>query len=441
MLDKKILSKKSIIGVIGLGYVGLPLVKRFSDEGYKTFGFDIDKEKIEMLNKGVSYIKHIESDKIKTMIKNRFCPTNDFKIISDLDVIIICVPTPLDNKKEPDLSFIIDTIDAIKKHLKKNQLLILESTSYPGTTEEKIIPMINNIVFTDQYNSDDEQLNVGKNFFVGYSPERIDPGNDNFTIKTIPKIVSGYSLICSELINLLYSQIVVQTIPVSSMKVAEMTKILENIFRAVNIGLVNELKMVADKLGIDIFEVINAASTKPFGFTPFYPGPGLGGHCVPIDPYYLHWKAKEEGIETRFIKLAGEINTKMPDYVIDKIETELKKVNINIGESKILILGLAYKKNIGDTRESPSLRIIDKLLRMGSNVNYSDPFVPTIPKTRDYNLSLDSVSLDSSTINKYDIVVLITNHDSFNYELIQKHSKIIIDTRGTLNLGENVVRA
>ena len=441
MLDKKILSKKSIIGVIGLGYVGLPLVKRFSDEGYKTFGFDIDKEKIEMLNKGVSYIKHIESDKIKTMIKNRFCPTNDFKTISDLDVIIICVPTPLDNKKEPDLSFIIDTIDAIKKHLKKNQLLILESTSYPGTTEEKIIPMINNIVFTNQYNSDDEQLNVGKNFFVGYSPERIDPGNDNFTIKTIPKIVSGYSLICSELINLLYSQIVVQTIPVSSMKVAEMAKILENIFRAVNIGLVNELKMVADKLGIDIFEVINAASTKPFGFTPFYPGPGLGGHCVPIDPYYLHWKAKEEGIETRFIKLAGEINTKMPDYVIDKIETELKKVNINIGESKILILGLAYKKNIGDTRESPSLRIIDKLLRMGSNVNYSDPYVPYIPKTRDYNLSLDSVSLDSSTINKYDIVVLITNHDSFNYELIQKHSKIIIDTRGTLNLGENVVRA
>lgn len=430
-LYNKIDSKKAKIGIIGLGYVGLPLAYRFSDEGFRTLGFEIDNEKVVMLNKGKSYIKHIKSSSISKMLQKKFQATNDFNRISELNVIIICVPTPLKNNNEPDLSFIINTVKQIKDNLLKGQLLILESTSYPGTTEENIVSIVDRI----------KELAIGTNFFIGYSPEREDPGNQDFTIKTIPKIVSGFSENCLELVSLLYNKIVEKTVPVSSIRVAEMTKILENIYRSVNIGLVNELKIVADKINIDIYEVINAAATKPFGFQPFFPGPGLGGHCVPIDPFYLSWKAKQVGVETRFIHLAGEINKEMPKYIIDKIKIELSKSGVKIKNSKILVLGLAYKKNIGDTRESPSLKIIDKLLKLGANVDYSDPFVPKIPRMRNYNIKLKSIALTSKLVNDFDIVLLVTDHDSFDYKMIQKNAKIVIDTRGSFSLKKNIIRA
>ena len=314
--------------------------------------------------------------------------------------------------------------------MRENQLLILESTTYPGTTNEHIVPIVIKL-----------GLNIGTNFFVGYSPERVDPGNENFSIKNIPKIVSGHTKNCLKLTKSFYDQIVNKTVPVSSTQVAEMTKIMENIHRAINIGLVNELKIVADKMDIDIYEVINAASTKPFGFAPYYPGPGLGGHCIPIDPYYLTWKAKQVGIDTQFIKLAGEINTSMPEYVIEKIIIELKKIRKKINKSKILILGLAYKKNIGDTRESPSLNIIDKLINLGAKVDYSDPYIFDFPKTRKYKIDLKSVKLTSAVINSYEIVVLITDHDFFDYDMIKKNAKKIIDTRGRFSSGSKIIRA
>ena len=369
-------NNKFIIGVIGLGYIGLPLVIRFAEEGFPTFGFDIDAEKVKILNAGETYIKHIYADKIKAAVNNGFKATTDFSEIVNVDAIIICVPTPLDNRNEPDLSFIHNTLESIKSYLKENQLLILESTTYPGTTEEEIVPIVEAAGFE-----------IGKNYFLGYSPEREDPGNKNFTTKTIPKVVSGYTEKCLELTKALYDQIVDQTVPVSSLRVAEMTKILENIHRAVNIGLVNELKMVSDKMDIDIYEVINAAATKPFGFTPYYPGPGLGGHCIPIDPFYLAWKAKELGMETRFIELAGEINTSMPNYVLKKVGETLNQIGKSIKNSRIILLGISYKKNVDDLRESPALQILGELSELGANIQYSDPHFDTIPPTRKYNFN------------------------------------------------------
>ena len=341
-LQSKIQNHKSTIAIIGLGYVGLPLAIRFAQEGFKTIGFDIDKEKINMLNSGKSYIKHIKEDSIASMANNGFTATADFGEITSVDVIIICVPTPLGVHNEPDLSYIHGTLENIKPHLKENQLLILESTTYPGTTEEEIVTFIESIPDSSLITHHSSLFTIGENFFIGYSPEREDPGNKNFTTKTIPKVVSGVTQNCLELTKKLYDQIVDQTVPVSSPKVAEMTKIMENIHRAVNIGLVNELKMVADKMDIDIYEVINAATTKPFGFTPYYPGPGLGGHCIPIDPFYLTWKAKEVGMNTRFIELAGEINTNMTNYVVQKVGEALNTVKRSIKGSRILVLGLAY---------------------------------------------------------------------------------------------------
>ena len=423
-------NNKSIIGIIGLGYVGLPLVIRFAEEGFPTFGFDIDAEKVKILNAGETYIKHIYADKIKTAVNNGFKATTDFSEIVNVDAIIICVPTPLDNRNEPDLSFIHNTLESIKSYLKENQLLILESTTYPGTTEEEIVPIVEAAGFE-----------IGKNYFLGYSPEREDPGNKNFTTKTIPKVVSGYTEKCLELTKALYDQIVDQTVPVSSLRVAEMTKILENIHRAVNIGLVNELKMVADKMDIDIYEVINAAATKPFGYTPFYPGPGLGGHCIPIDPFYLTWKAKQVGIDTRLIELAGEVNAAMPNYVVEKADAALASVGKKIEGSRILVLGLAYKKNVDDTRESPSLTIIDMLIKMGADVEYSDPYLPTAPKTRKFNFALKSKELNEENIKTFDLTILLTDHDDFDYQLITQAAKLIIDTRGRFHHSSKIHRA
>ena len=429
-LKSRINNHQLTIGVIGLGYVGLPLVIRFSEVGFSAIGFEIDEEKVKLLNTGKSYITHINADDISAMTNDGFKATSDFGKIAEVDVIVICVPTPLGVHNEPDLSFIHGTLENIKPYLKENQLLVLESTTYPGTTEEEIVPVIENAGFI-----------ISENFFIGYSPEREDPGNKNYTTKTIPKVVSGHTKNCLELTRALYDQIVDQTVPVSSPKVAEMTKIMENIHRAVNIGLVNELKMVADRMNIDIYEVINAAATKPFGFTPYYPGPGLGGHCIPIDPYYLTWKAKEVGINTRFIKLAGEINTNMPKYVVQKVSEALNSVGKSIKNSKILILGLAYKKNIDDTRESPSLTIINILTKKGANVQYSDPHIPLAPKTRKFCFNLTSVKLTAENIKSFDLLLISTNHDEFDYDLIENHSKLLVDTRGIFKLSNTVFTA
>jgi len=414
-----IINRNATIGIIGLGYVGLPLAIRFSEEGFKVVGFDIDEHKVNMLNNGKSYIKHIYEDDISGMIEQGFIATIDFVKITDVDAILICVPTPLGVHNEPDLSYIKSTLDLVKSHLREEQLLILESTTYPGTTAEEIVPVIEALGFK-----------IGENFYIGYSPEREDPGNKNFSTQTIPKVVSGHTQNCLEMVTSLYDEIVDQTVPVSSTQVAEMTKILENIHRAVNIGLANELKMVADKMNIDIYEVIQAAATKPFGFTPFYPGPGLGGHCIPIDPFYLTWKAKEMGMNTRFIELAGEINTAMPHYVIQKVSESLNAVGKSIKNSRILVLGLAYKKNIDDLRESPSLELIDILIDKGALVDYCDPYFKSIPNTRKYQIELNSKELTADILQSMDLVLLATDHDDFDYDLIKKKSKMIIDTRG-----------
>ena len=417
---KKIKSNDCSIGIIGLGYVGLPLLMRFAEKNFKTIGFDIDFEKVEKLNRGESYIKHINSKDIEKTLRSGFKATSNFNEISEIDAILICVPTPLGQHNEPDLSYILKTLESIKPYLREGQLLTLESTTYPGTTDEKIIPIINKMGFQ-----------IGENYFIGYSPEREDPGNKDYSTKNIPKIVSGHTENCLQCVAELYKQIIDQTVPVSSTRVAEMTKILENIHRAVNIGLVNELKIVADKMDIDIYEVINAAATKPFGFTPYYPGPGLGGHCIPIDPYYLTWKAKEFGMNTRFIELAGEINTAMPTYVVNKASKALNRTRKSINRSEIMVLGLSYKKNVDDLRESPSLEIINKLVKMGANVKFSDPFFNEIPITRKYALDdIKSVNVNAETLQAQDLIIIATDHDDFDYDFIKKESKMIIDTRG-----------
>jgi UDP-N-acetyl-D-glucosamine dehydrogenase len=461
-LISKIKNHQSIVGVIGLGYVGLPLAIRFSEEGFKVVGFDIDKEKVDLLNGGKSYIKHIKEINITAMTNNGFIATVDFSEIVNVDAIIICVPTPLGVHNEPDLSYIHGTLENIKPHLKENQLLILESTTYPGTTEEILAPFIESIQNPKspeasaqgdsspithhspvrRSDSADESLfTIGENFFLGYSPEREDPGNKNYTTKTIPKVVSGHTKNCLEVTTVLYDQIVDTSVPVSSTQIAEMTKILENIHRAVNIGLVNELKMVADKMDIDIYEVINAAATKPFGFTPYYPGPGLGGHCIPIDPFYLTWKAKEVGMNTRFIELAGEINTAMPRYVVQKISEALNEVGKSIKNSHIFILGLAYKKNVDDLRESPSLELIDILIDKGALVDYCDPYFSSIPETRKHQIELESKELKADILQSMDLVLLATDHDDFDYDLIGKESRLIIDTRGRFERSKKIIKA
>lgn len=429
----KIKNKKIIIGIIGLGYVGLPLALTFTETGYKVIGFDTDKDKIEnLLIAKKSYIKHIPSDKVKNSVeKGLLDATVDLSRVAEVDAIIICLPTPLNKYKEPDLSFVTNTVDDILPYLKKGQVLSLESTTYPGTTEEELRPRIEKAGFT-----------VGKDFFLVYSPEREDPGNKNYTTRNVPKVVGGSTSNCLEVGMALYSSIIDKVVPVSSTKAAELTKLLENIYRAVNIGLVNEMKIVADKMGVDIWEVIEAASTKPFGFTPFYPGPGWGGHCIPIDPFYLTWKAKEYGINTRFIELSGEVNTMMPEWVVNKIIEGLNEREKPLKNSKILVLGLSYKKNIDDTRESPSVKIMELLRKRGAKIYYSDPHIPTFPKMREHYFELESIEITKENLEQMDCVLISTNHDAFDYDFILKHGKLIVDTRGVYrDKYENVIKA
>ena len=430
-LSSKLEQKQATIGIDGLGYVGLPLLLRYCEVGFKVVGFDIDPTKVDKLNAGTSYISHIDSDKVATAVHHGFQATSDFSRISAVDAIILCVPTPLNSYREPDLSYIISTLDSIIPHCHAGQVLSLESTTYPGTTEEIIKTRI-----------EQAGLTVGKDFFLLYSPEREDPANPEFTIEVIPKVCGGSTKACLEIGKLLYGAVVNEVVAVSSTQTAEMTKLLENIHRAVNIGLVNELKMVADRMGIDIHEVIRAASTKPFGFVPYYPGPGIGGHCIPVDPFYLTWKAREVGIYTRFIALAGEINANMPRWVISKLSLALNEKCKAVKNSKILLLGLAYKKNVDDVRESPTVEIIELLLKRGAIVEYSDPHVASMPKMRAHHLTLESVALTADNLKSYDAVVLATDHDAYDYDFIQQHADLIIDTRGVYaSEFENIVKA
>ncbi|MEQ1485351.1 nucleotide sugar dehydrogenase [Methyloglobulus sp.] len=418
-LIQKLDDKQAIIGIVGLGYVGLPLTIRYCEVGYKVIGFDIDPTKISVLEQGKSYIEHIPGSAIQAAVAQGFEATTDFSRVSEADALIICVPTPLNQYREPDLSFVTNTTDALLPYLRPGQVVSLESTTYPGTTDEELLPRV-----------ESTGLKVGENAFLVYSPEREDPGNANFSTRTIPKVCGGFTPACLEVGMALYGQVIDRVVPVSSTRAAELTKLLENIHRAVNIGLVNEMKIVADKMGIDIHEVIRAAATKPFGFVPYYPGPGLGGHCIPIDPFYLTWKAREYGVHTRFIELAGEVNSAMPDYVIAKVGAGLNALKKSINGSRVLALGISYKKNVDDMRESPSVMLMEKLRDLGADVSYSDPHVPVFPKMRRHKFDLSSVPLDYETIASYDCVLLATDHDKFDYELIKKAAKLIVDTRG-----------
>ncbi|HIJ83476.1 MAG: UDP-glucose/GDP-mannose dehydrogenase [Magnetococcales bacterium] len=420
---EKIRQRQSVIGVLGLGYVGLPLALRFLEEGFTVAGFDIDAKKIDKLERGESYIEHLPAQPFYEAIqKGTFWGTTDFSRIAKADAIILCVPTPLNRNREPDISFITGSMTSILPYLRPGQLLSLESTTYPGTTAEHIDPRVR-----------EKGLVIGKDFFVVYSPEREDPANAEFSTRTIPKVCGGTTAACLEAGVALYGAIIDRIVPVSSTAVAEMVKILENTYRSVNIALVNELKLVADRMDMDIFEIINAAATKPFGFKPFFPGPGLGGHCIPIDPFYLTWKAREYGLNTRFIELAGEVNTSMPDYVITKVTDALNDHGKAMRNAKILILGLAYKKNIDDVRESPSFVLLTRLMAKGAVVDYSDPHVAAIPPMRAYSIKKTSVAITKENLSGYDCVVVATDHDRFDWELIEQNSALIVDARGRFN--------
>ncbi|HEY6625760.1 MAG TPA: nucleotide sugar dehydrogenase [Ignavibacteriaceae bacterium] len=422
-LKDKILNKTAHIGIIGLGYVGLPLGLAFAAKGFNVLGFDLDERKIKFLEKSKSYIKHISEVKIKKVISNgKLKVTTDFSKLPKVDAIIICVPTPLDEHREPDMSYVVNTAKTVAKYLRKGQLVTLESTTYPGTTDELLQPLFEN---ADGKN----KFKVGKDFYLAFSPEREDPNNPDYSTVTIPKVVGGVTPKCLEIATALYDQVIIRTVPVSSPRAAEASKLLENIYRSVNIALVNELKMVFDKMSIDIWEVIAAASTKPFGFKAFYPGPGLGGHCIPIDPFYLTWKAREFEINTKFIELAGEINTYQPYYVVEKSGEALNKFKKALNGSKVLILGAAYKKDIDDMRESPSLKLIEIYREKGALVDYSDPLISILPKTRKYKFDMKSVKLTEEKLRSYDLVVLSTDHSIFDYKLIAKSAKLIVDSR------------
>jgi len=412
-------ARKASVGVIGLGYVGLPLVIEFHRAGFPVRGFDLDEKKIALLKKGTSYIKHIPSGKIAELNRtDRFTATTDFSLIKDTDCLLICVPTPLDKYRDPDLSYVVNTTDSISRYLRPGHLVVLESTTYPGTTEEVMKPIL-----------EKRGLKAGRDFFLAYSPEREDPNNLDFSTSTIPKVVGGHSNRCLRIAKALYDTIVVKTVPVSSTHVAEASKLLENIYRSVNIALVNELKVCFERMGIDVWEVIEASKTKPFGFQAFYPGPGLGGHCIPIDPFYLTWKAREFDFHTRFIELAGEINTGMPYHVVSKVMETLNKKGKRIKGASILILGLSYKKDIDDVRESPSLKLITMLKERGAKVAYNDPHVPRTHRMRDYDLKMKSVPLTEKNLGKYDCVLISTDHSAYDYKFIVQHSNLVVDTR------------
>jgi UDP-N-acetyl-D-glucosamine dehydrogenase len=419
ILIKKIQDRRAVIGVIGLGYVGLPLAIRFGEERYPVIGFDIDPEKVKKLNRGESYIKHVPAEKIRRIRRSGgFEATAEYARLKDADAIIICVPTPLDKNKEPDMSFIETTSDEIARHMRRGQMISLESTTYPGTTREILLPKF-----------EKKGWKAGRDFFLVFSPEREDPGNRKYSTKNTPKIVGGMTPSCLAAGKILYSRIVDRVVPVSSPEAAEFTKILENTFRSVNIALVNELKILADKMGVDLWEVIEAASTKPFGFMPFYPGPGLGGHCIPIDPFYLSWKARELNFNTHFIELAGEINTAMPEYVVSKLSDALNRARRCLKKANILVLGLAYKKDIDDLRGAPAIEIIKLLRAKEANVFYNDPFIPRTRKGRTHDLGMDSSPLTQKFLIEMDAVVIVTDHSSYNFEWIVKNARLVVDTR------------
>jgi UDP-N-acetyl-D-glucosamine dehydrogenase len=424
-LHRAISERRAKIGIIGLGYVGLPLACLFAEKGFPTTGFDIDSPKVTALNAGRSYIKHIPGKRIAAVRKGgTFEATGDFSRLRQMDVIVICVPTPLTKHREPDLRFIVKTGEEIAPNLRKGQLVVLESSTYPGTTREALKPILEKAGLTS-----------GADFWLAYSPEREDPGNANVGTNDIPKVVGGDGQVARDLAVALYDQVVVKTVPVSSPETAELVKLTENIFRAVNIALVNELKVICAAMGIDVWEVIEAAKTKPFGFMPFYPGPGLGGHCIPIDPFYLTWKAREFGINTRFIELAGEINTAMPRYVVARLVEELSRSQAKaLKGARILMLGLAYKKNVDDMRESPALILIELLEQAGAKVSYHDPFIPAVKPSREHGAltGRKSVPLTAKSLSGADAVLIVTDHDNVDYSMVAKHGRLVLDTRNAM---------
>ena len=425
-LKTKIQQREARVAIIGLGYVGLPLALLYSEQKFRVTGFDIDARKVDTLAKGGSYIFRIATEEIQAAKTNGFSATSDYARLSEMDAIIICVPTPLDEYHEPDLSFITDTTHSIAPHLRAGQLVVLESTTYPGTTEEVMVPILEKENKAGLKAARNQAL-AGNEFFVAFSPEREDPGNTTVARRDIPKVVGGLNAQASELAAALYGSIFNRTIPVSSPAAAEMTKLLENIYRCVNIALVNELKLLSLRMGIDIWEVIDAASTKPFGFHPFYPGPGLGGHCIPVDPFYLSWKAKEWDFRTRFIELAGEINTNMPYHVLASVSGALNTQKKSVNGAHVLVLGVAYKKDIDDLRESPSLTIIELLQKDGAQVSYHDPYFPFIGKGRKYNLQMNCADLHN--LGQYDCVVIVTDHSDYDYRRIVQEAQLVVDTR------------
>jgi UDP-N-acetyl-D-glucosamine dehydrogenase len=437
LLKQKIESRKARIGIIGLGYVGLPLTLLFSEESFAVTGFDVDAQKVSTLNGGGSYIVRIPATEIAAAQRSGFRATADYAEIAQMDAVIICVPTPLTEFHEPDLSYIRDTAEAIAPHLHEGQLIILESTTYPGTTEEVLIPIL------EQKNA--AKLRVARDheasgFYVAFSPEREDPGNDTVARRDLPKVIGGAGPVAQELASAVYSTIFNRTIPVSTPAAAEMTKLLENIYRCVNIALVNELKQLCQRMDIDIFEVIDAAKTKPFGFQAFYPGPGLGGHCIPIDPFYLSWKAKQFDFRTRFIELAGEVNTAMPYYVIEQTTAALNDQAKALKNSKVLVLGMSYKRDVDDLRESPALTIIELLRQKGAIVSYNDPFFPYVGQGRHYHLDMHCAPLDD--LAQYDCVLIVTDHSDYDYARIVRESQLVVDTRNATKgiVSDKIVR-
>jgi UDP-N-acetyl-D-glucosamine dehydrogenase len=421
-LLKKFESKTATVGIVGLGYVGLPLAHACLKAGYKVVGFDIDQRKIDAIKAGKPYIVHLGQDFFDYIKSNDgFLGTADAKDLQKADAILICVPTPLGHHKEPDLSYVLDSTKLVAKVLRKGQLVTLESTTYPGTTRDEMGPIL-----------DATGLKRNEDYFLAYSPEREDPGNPNFSASVIPKLVGGTDEVSGKLAYALYSRVVSKAHFVSSAEVAETAKLLENIFRAVNIALVNEMKTVLTDMNIDVWEVIQAASTKPFGFMPFFPGPGLGGHCIPIDPFYLTWKAKEVGRNTRFIELAGEVNTAMPHYVVDRTQGALNDDRKSMKGAKVLVMGVAYKKNIDDSRESPSAEIIELLRDRGAEVSYHDPFIPSYPSMRKYRIDLKSVPLTPDTLRAMDCILILTDHDAVDYGMLGEHATLVVDTRNAM---------
>jgi UDP-N-acetyl-D-glucosamine dehydrogenase len=428
------------VGIIGCGYVGLPLALRFAEVGQRVTGFDLDRNKVDKLNSGQTYIQHIPAERIRQHVDNEyFEATNDFTRLREMDAALICVPTPLDERREPDMSYVESTARSIAPNLQRQQLIILESTTYPGTTDELVLPILEQGGLRCPLEQGEHAKDVPTDFYLAFSPEREDPGNQRFGLAQIPKIVGGVNPASRKAAENLYAQIVARVVPVSSTRAAEMVKLLENIFRCVNIALVNELKQLSLRMGLNIWEVIEGAATKPFGFMPFYPGPGLGGHCIPVDPYYLSWKAREYDFATRFIELAGEINTAMPYHIVEAVGAALNERERSLKGSKILLLGIAYKRDVDDLRESPSLKLLELLTQRGVEVDYNDPYFPALHKMRHYDFSkMRSVELTPDRLAGYDCVLIATDHSSYDYTAIVRHAKLVVDTRNaTRNVRES----